>query len=81
MALVGEIAVEPIATRAGCIDQDQVWAVGWPPPAEGSAGTRSCPAVAAGDDLSAGVLHAIGDGHRVCRDIQPDVTRASVTPG
>jgi hypothetical protein len=72
MAFVREIAGEPSATRAGFIDHDQVRAFGWQPTDELIEVTRSCPAGAEGDDLSAVVLNDRGDGHRVLMDIQTD---------
>jgi hypothetical protein len=81
MTFVGEIAVEPRATRAGFIDQDKVWALGLQPPAEVIAVTRSCTDGVEEHDLSAVVLNDIGDGNRVLMDIQTDVKRARVTHG
>jgi hypothetical protein len=81
LAFVRAIAGEPIATRAGFIDQDKVRACGLPPTDELSDVTRSCPDVAEGDDLRAVVLHDRGDGHRVLMDIQTDVECARLLHG
>ena len=76
MAFFCEIAVEPIATRAGFIDKDEVRAFGLQPTDELIDVTLSCTDVPEGDDLRVVVLSDRGDGNRVFMDIQSDVERA-----
>ena len=76
LALWREIAVEPLATRAGVIHQDEGRAVGLPPTAEVIAVTWSRPDVPEGDDLGLMVLGHRRDRDRVVMDIPADVERA-----
>ena len=68
MACWGAIAGEPRATWAGCIDQDEVRACGWPPTDQVSEVTLSRPDSAAGDDLSVVGCGDLGDRDRVLMD-------------
>jgi hypothetical protein len=80
MALLGQIRVAPIATRAGCIDKDEVWAFGVQPPDALIDVTLSRPEIAEGDDLGVTFVGDIGDRNRVFMDIHSDVTRARLVP-
>jgi hypothetical protein len=81
LAFVGELAVEPIATRAGFIDKDKVRAFGLQLTDKFIDVTLSCTDVAEGDDLGAVVLSDIGDSKRVFMDIQTDVECARLLHG
>ena len=81
MAFLGEITVEPIATRASFIDKDEVRAVGLQPTDELIDITLSCTDVAEGNDFGAVVLNDIGDGNRAFMDIHSDIERARLCHG
>jgi hypothetical protein len=81
MAFFGEIAVEPIAARAGLIDQDELRAFGVQAMDELIDVTRSRPDVPEGDDLGVVVLGNISDRDRVFMDIHSDVERARLGHG
>jgi hypothetical protein len=81
MAFFGEMAVEPIAARAGVIDKDEVRAFGLPATDEVIDVTLSRPDVPEGDDLGVVVLGNISDRDRVLIDIHADVERARLGQG
>jgi hypothetical protein len=76
LAFVGDLAVEPIATRAGFITKDEGRALGVPPAAEVSDSARSRPDGPEGDDLGVMFLGDVSDGDRLLVNIQSDVKRA-----
>jgi hypothetical protein len=81
MAFVGEIAVEPIATRTGFINKDEVRAFGLEPTDEVIDVTLSRPDIAEGDHLGVVLLGDTGDRDRVLMDIHSDVERARLVHG
>jgi hypothetical protein len=81
LAFVGELAVAPLATRAGFLNQDEVRAVGWQPAAEVIDSARSRPDGPEGDDLGVMFVGDIGDRDRLFMDIHSDVERARRCPG
>jgi hypothetical protein len=81
VAFVGAIGVEPIATRAGFINKDEVWAFGLEPADEVINVTLSRPDGAEGDDLGVVFVGDIGDGDRLFMDIHSDVEHARLVHG
>jgi hypothetical protein len=77
----GEIAVEPIPTRACFIDKHQMLAFRLPFPAELVDIALACTDSAEVDDVSMVFLRDIGDGNRVFMDIHSDVERARLCHG
>ena len=79
--LLGEIAVEPGATRPRCRDKDEVGACGWEPAEQLSDIALTCPAVPKGGNLGVRCLGDIGDGAGLLMNISPDVECASLGHG
>jgi hypothetical protein len=81
VAFLAQIAVEPVATRAGFIDEDQVCGLRWPLADEVINVTLAGADAAEVVDLSIVLFGDIGHRDGLFVDIQTDVECARVTHG
>ena len=73
--------VEPLATRASCIDKDEVRAFGLQPTDECIDVTLSRTDVSEGDDLGVRFVGDVSDGNGLFMNISPDVEGARLVHG
>jgi hypothetical protein len=81
LAFFGQIAVEPIPTRACFIDKDEVFTFGLELTDESIDVTLTGANIPDRDDLSAVVLSDIGNGNGLFVDIQSDIDRGRLVHG
>jgi len=81
MAFFRPIAVESVPAGACRRDKDEMWTFGLPLPDELSDVTRSCTAVAEGDDFCVIFRRDVVNGNRRLMDIHSDGKRARLVQG
>jgi hypothetical protein len=80
-ALVRQLAVEPGATGAGVVDEEQMFGLGWPLADELIAITLAGANGAKIGDLGTVLLRDVRHGNRVLVDVHPDGQRARLAQG
>jgi hypothetical protein len=81
LALGGQIALEPIATRPRCRDKDEVGAFGLQPANKFIDIALARPDVPKADDLGVRCVGDVGDGKGLFMHISPDVEGARLVHG
>jgi hypothetical protein len=81
MSCLGQIAIEPVATRSCFIDKDEVFGLGLQCADEAIEVDVSCADGAAGDDVRIMILRDVSHSNRLFVYIQSDVQRARLVHG